>query len=60
MGELESLEDRLAQQIQLPDPPKQLKYMMITSQVLTHAQDNSRNAQRICNHIGDIEFAEYM
>jgi hypothetical protein len=32
----------------------------ITSELLTRARDNSRNAQRICNHIGDIEFAEYM
>jgi len=32
----------------------------ITSELLTRAQDNSRNARRICNHIGDIEFAEYM
>jgi len=32
----------------------------ITSELLTRARDNSRNARRICNHIGDIEFAEYM
>jgi hypothetical protein len=32
----------------------------ITSELLTRARDNSRNAQRICNHIGNIEFAEYM
>ena len=32
----------------------------ITSELLTRAQDNARNATRICNHIGDIEFAEYM
>jgi hypothetical protein len=32
----------------------------ITSELLTRARDNSRNATRICNHIGDIEFAEYM
>jgi hypothetical protein len=31
-----------------------------TSELLTRARDNSRNAQRICNHIGNIEFAEYM
>ena len=31
-----------------------------TSELLTLAQDNSRNAQRICNHIGNIEFAQYM
>lgn len=33
---------------------------VITSELLTRAQVNSRNADRICNHIGDIEFAEYM
>ena len=32
----------------------------ITSELLTRARDNARNAQRICNHIGDIEFADYM
>jgi hypothetical protein len=32
----------------------------ITSELLTRARDNSRNAQRICSHIADIEFAEYM
>jgi len=32
----------------------------ITSELLTRARDNSLNARRICNHIGDIEFAEYM
>jgi hypothetical protein len=32
----------------------------ITSELLTRARDNARNAHRICNHIGDIEFAEYM
>ena len=32
----------------------------ITSELLTRARDNSRNARRICNHIGNIEFAEYM
>ena len=32
----------------------------ITSELLTRARDNSRNATRICNHIGNIEFAEYM
>jgi hypothetical protein len=32
----------------------------ITSELLTRARDNARNADRICNHIGDIEFAEYM
>jgi hypothetical protein len=32
----------------------------ITSELLARARDNSRNATRICNHIGDIEFAEYM
>jgi hypothetical protein len=32
----------------------------ITSELLTRARDNARNATRICNHIGDIEFAEYM
>ena len=31
-----------------------------TSELLTLARDNSRNARRICNHIGDIEFAQYM
>jgi hypothetical protein len=31
-----------------------------TSELLTLARDNSRNAQRICSHIGDIEFAQYM
>jgi len=32
----------------------------ITSELLTRARDNSRNANRICSHIADIEFAEYM
>ena len=32
----------------------------ITSELLTRARDNARNATRICNHIGDIEFAQYM
>jgi hypothetical protein len=32
----------------------------ITSELLTRARDNSRNARRICNHIANIEFAEYM
>ena len=32
----------------------------ITSELLTSARDNSRNARRICSHIADIEFAEYM
>jgi hypothetical protein len=32
----------------------------ITSELLTRARDNSRNATRICNHIGNIEFAAYM
>ena len=32
----------------------------ITSELLTRARDNSRNAQRICSHIANIEFAEYM
>jgi hypothetical protein len=32
----------------------------ITSELLTRARDNARNATRICNHIGNIEFAEYM
>ena len=32
----------------------------ITSELLTRARDSSRNARRICNHIGDIEFAQYM
>jgi hypothetical protein len=32
----------------------------ITSELLTRARDNVRNADRICNHIGNIEFAEYM
>ena len=32
----------------------------ITSELLTRARDNSRNARRICSHIADIEFAEYM
>jgi hypothetical protein len=31
-----------------------------TSELLTLARDNSRNAQRICSHIADIEFAQYM
>jgi hypothetical protein len=30
------------------------------SELLTLARDNSRNAQRICSHIGDIEFAQYI
>jgi len=33
---------------------------LITSELLARARDNSRNAERICNHIGDIEFAQYM
>jgi hypothetical protein len=32
----------------------------ITSELLTRARDNSRNAHRICSHIANIEFAEYM
>jgi hypothetical protein len=32
----------------------------ITSELLTRARDNARNARRICNHIGNIELAEYM
>ena len=32
----------------------------ITSELLTRARDNARNAQRICSHIANIEFAEYM
>jgi len=32
----------------------------ITSELLTRARDNSRNAHRICTHIANIEFAEYM
>jgi hypothetical protein len=32
----------------------------ITSELLTRARDNLRNAQRICTHIANIEFAEYM
>ena len=32
----------------------------ITSELLTRARDNSRNANRICSHIANIEFAEYM
>jgi hypothetical protein len=32
----------------------------ITSELLTRARDNSRNARRICSHIANIEFAEYM
>jgi hypothetical protein len=32
----------------------------ITSELLTRARDNSRNATRICSHIANIEFAEYM
>jgi hypothetical protein len=32
----------------------------ITSELLTRARDNARNADRICSHIADIEFAEYM
>jgi len=31
-----------------------------TSELLTRARDNSRNAQRICSHIANIEFAQYM
>jgi hypothetical protein len=33
---------------------------LITSDLLTRARDNSRNAHRICSHIANIEFAEYM
>jgi len=32
----------------------------ITSELLTRARDNVRNADRICSHIANIEFAEYM
>jgi hypothetical protein len=32
----------------------------ITSELLTRARDNARNARRICSHIANIEFAEYM
>jgi hypothetical protein len=32
----------------------------ITSELLTRARDNARNAHRICSHIANIEFAEYM
>jgi hypothetical protein len=32
----------------------------ITSELLTRARDNSRNADRICSHIANIEFAAYM
>jgi hypothetical protein len=32
----------------------------ITSELLTRARDNARNANRICSHIANIEFAEYM
>jgi hypothetical protein len=32
----------------------------ITSELLTRARDNLRNAQRICSHIANIEFAAYM
>ena len=32
----------------------------ITSELLTRARVNSRNAQRICSDIANIEFAEYM
>jgi hypothetical protein len=32
----------------------------ITSELLTRARDNARNADRICSHIVNIEFAEYM
>jgi len=32
----------------------------ITSELLTRARDNARNATRICNHIANIEFAAYM
>ena len=32
----------------------------ITSELLTRARDNARNANRICSHIADIEFAAYM
>jgi hypothetical protein len=31
-----------------------------TSELLTRARDNARNADRICSHIANIEFAEYM
>jgi hypothetical protein len=31
-----------------------------TSELLTLARDNSRNAERICSHIANIEFAQYM
>jgi hypothetical protein len=31
-----------------------------TSELLTRARDNLRNAQRICSHIANIEFAAYM
>jgi hypothetical protein len=33
---------------------------LITSDLLTRATINARNAQRICSHIANIEFAEYM
>ena len=32
----------------------------ITSELLTRARDNARNADRICSHIANIEFAAYM
>jgi hypothetical protein len=32
----------------------------ITSELLTRARDNALNADRICSHIANIEFAEYM
>ena len=32
----------------------------ITSELLTRARDNARNARRICNYIVNIELAEYM
>jgi hypothetical protein len=32
----------------------------ITSELLTRTRDNARNADRICSHIANIEFAAYM
>jgi hypothetical protein len=32
----------------------------ITSELLTRARYNARNADRICSHIANIEFAQYM
>jgi hypothetical protein len=37
-----------------------INMFFITSELLTRARDNSRNARRICSHIANIEFAEYI